>query len=113
MNQTVPCVKCNDETKIITVATNDEITKDSVLIKTFPNPFRDKVTIEVTALNSKEKNASIAIFDLTGKLLYKDKQSIESEKATFIWEENAPKGMYIAQIKVGTKKYSVKLMKIE
>ena len=113
MNQTVPCVKCNDETKIITVATNDETTKDSVLIKTFPNPFREKVTIEVTALTFKEENASIAIFDLTGKLLYEDKQTIESEKAIFTWQENVPKGMYFAQIKVGSKKYNVKLMKVE
>jgi hypothetical protein len=113
MNQTVPCVKCNDETKITTVAINDEVTKDSVFIKTYPNPFREKVTLEITAKNLKENNAGIAIFDLTGKMLYEDQQVFDSEKAIFVWNEDAPKGMYIAQIKVGTKKYSVKLMKIE
>ena len=113
MNQTVPCVKCNDETKITTVATNDEISKDSIFIKTFPNPFREKVTLEVVAKNTKETKASIVIFDLTGKILYEDQQVFDSEKAIFVWNEDVPKGMYIAQIKVGTKKQSVKLMKVE
>jgi Secretion system C-terminal sorting domain len=113
VNQTVPCVKCNDETKIITTAINDETSKDSIFIKTYPNPFREKVTLEITANNNKETQASIAIFDLTGKMLYEDQQAFDSEKAIFVWNEDAPKGMYLAQIKVGTKKHSIKLMKIE
>lgn len=114
MLDTKPCSSCKDET--IKATAIEDIRKDSVSIKVYPNPFREKISIEVN-LSKKGENQTIRleILNLSGQIVHQDQfTNTSNEQETFTWEaEQMPKGMYIARIKIGEKIYTIKLIKIE
>ncbi len=113
MLDTKPCATCKDET--IKATATDDIDQDSVSIKIYPNPFKEKVTIEISTNNKDEKNIGLEILNLSGQVIYQDKStSTNDEKIIVTWEAGEqPKGMYIARIKFNSKIYNTKLVKME
>ncbi len=71
-------------------------------IKVFPNPASDYITIEGV------REASVSIFSLTGKTLYKQDAYTEQMRISL---ENFPKGVYILQLKNDKTNQTIRLIK--
>lgn len=106
------CKNCVDQTKGGTIS-SDEAIEDELKIKVFPNPFKDKVTIEINGIASIDEIKSMEIYNIQGSLVHKFKDSIVSEnKITLTWEsENEATGIYIFKLTTKDKVKTVKLVK--
>lgn len=121
------CEDCNEpndwEEPITTAIEKAEIDDvvDSIAIKTYPNPFTDKTTIEIQ--KSKEQinsdNISAAIYDISGRLIkIFDKELFTNSKTIKLtWNGNtqngiqADAGIYFFVLKTPYTRKSVKLIK--
>jgi hypothetical protein len=63
---------------------------ESVSVKCYPNPFIDKITIEIG--NPESQQLKVGIFDLNGKLVRTLYQGTGTEKATMIWDGKNEQG---------------------
>ncbi len=74
----------------------DEVT-DSIAIKAYPNPFTDKVTIEIqkNKNNTDANNISAAIYDISGRIVKKfDIKPVANNKtAKLIWNGDTQNGL--------------------
>ena len=66
-------------------------------IKVFPNPTRGKIMLEITGSN---KNASVSVFDMSGKMVYSKKQFGSSGQIDL---SRQPNGVYVMKVLVGDK----------
>src|SRR5690606_6702954 len=58
-----PCVDCTDESS---TTSTDDLT-ESVQCKVYPNPFYDKVVLELSGINSDEKPEDISLYNTRGE----------------------------------------------
>ena len=75
-------------------------------VKVFPNPVKDKVTIQVS---EKSKNLKVKIFNLQGMSVFT--QSFDNESIMAIDCSVLTAGVYFLQIENGSENYVQKLMK--
>ncbi len=110
---TKTCKDCKDETGNVTAIA--DVLLDSIQIKVYPNPFRDNVTLEVTSDVKQDKSLKISILNIQGQLIEQSQIIFDTDnKATFTWEApEQPRGVYLAQLTIGNKIKTVKLVKIE
>ena len=80
-------------------------------IKSFPNPFKEKILFEGNSLGAKE--VKIQIFDSTGKIVKQLENTISGSRWEVIWDvSNAiTQGIYAARIQVGGYIKTVKISK--
>ena len=87
------CNNCQDETILIGI---DEIKliQDSIIV--YPNPFEERLTIELICANP-GKNGKLAIYNVTGTLIHQfDLAGSISGKNIFTWNsENLSSGIYL------------------
>ncbi len=99
------------------ITSNNQLTINNPEIKTFPNPFQDKVFFDFSNINSKE--IFFSIYDLQGNMVYElTKKYQKGGSQTITWDgkdmSNArvSSGTYIANVTVDGKSYnSIKLIK--
>ena len=87
------CNNCPDETILIGI---DEIKliQDSIIV--YPNPFKERLTIELICTNP-EKNGKLAIYNVTGTLVHQfELDGLIRGKNIFTWNsENLSSGIYL------------------
>ncbi|MFA6482605.1 MAG: VIT domain-containing protein [Bacteroidales bacterium] len=114
------CQTCNDESRLVGI--DSEIRMDSAgFVKLYPNPFRDKVTMEISMDQLPEVNQLvIRIFNFTGQLVFeKAEEVVPGRLVTTEWSgtgvngEECPAGQYVVMIQAGPRNWSKKLMKME
>lgn len=109
------CYGCKDETILVNLP-NSLKNNDSIVA--YPNPFKDKLTIEVKTMN-KQENCSLAIYDLRGVLLYTfDVSNFESGKNNILnWNgrdatgNELKPGIYALIYKTSLSAKTIKLIK--
>ncbi|MDO5968331.1 T9SS type A sorting domain-containing protein [Flavivirga aquimarina] len=72
--------------------------------KVYPNPATEKINVDLSTLSS---NAAINIYDLTGKLVYKEEDLSNTLHSI---EHNLKSGMYIVSVKNDNKLVTSKLI---
>ncbi|MCX6224910.1 MAG: T9SS type A sorting domain-containing protein [Bacteroidia bacterium] len=114
------CQTCKDESRLVGI--DNEFTIDSAgFVKLYPNPFRDRVTLEISLEQlAGVDNVMIRIFNLTGQLVFeKTEEAGPGRVVTAEWQgtgingEIVPDGQYIVMIQAGQAVWSKKLMKSE
>lgn len=105
-----PCVDCTDESS--TTSTDD--LSESVQWKVYPNPFYDRVVLELSGLNSDEKPEEISLYNTQG-----EKQDVtvfilqDGDKWLFeVHSGDIPAGVYFLKVRVGKRILTHKLVKI-
>jgi hypothetical protein len=114
------CQSCKDESQLVGID-NEMLIDSTGFLKVYPNPFRDKVTLEISlAQFTGVDEVVIRIFNLTGQLVFEKYEAVESgQTATTIWQgdgingEKVPAGQYIVMIRAGEAVWSKKLLKSE
>lgn len=104
-----PCPDCVDES---TTAVDD--IAESVSWKVYPNPFSDKVIIELSGLESNEKPEEVTLYNIRGEKQHAEVY-ISGEKNTWTIEIHGqflPAGMYIIKVRVGNRILTCKVVKI-
>lgn len=86
-----------------TILSNQEIVSNNILI--YPNPFSDKLTIQ---LNENEANFSATIYDIRGKLIIEKKLTNLNNELDL---SNINSGMYICSLVSNNNKKTIKLIK--
>jgi chitinase len=86
----------------------NEISKSTVGIESYPNPFSDKTTIDIAKLNLIDDVVQIDILDVTGKIVY---SQTHSTKETFAFSGDISQGIYLCKITSSSVIYNVKLVK--
>jgi hypothetical protein len=114
------CHTCKDESELVGIT--DRMPVDSTgFIKLFPNPFSDRLTIEVTPgqLTGGDK-VDVRIFNLTGQLIFeKTVEAVPGQTVTVEWHGTSisgdvvPAGQYIVMVRAGQMVLSRKVMKTE
>ena len=74
-------------------------------IKVFPNPTQGKIMLEITGSN---KNASVSVFDMSGKMVFSKKQFGSSGQIDL---SRQPNGVYVMKVLVGDKVSEWELVK--
>ena len=74
-------------------------------IKVFPNPTQGKIMFEITGSN---KNASVSVFDMSGKMVFSKKQFGSSGEIDL---SRQPNGVYVMKVLVGDKVSEWELVK--
>lgn len=93
---------------------DEVIASNDIQIVTFPNPFRETISIEFT-INSEEKTL-VEVYDLQGRLLSTLLDDVVSGKQRLIWEGisgsgvKLNSGLYFISIKTETKNKIVKIL---
>jgi hypothetical protein len=107
------CKDCKDESGNVTAV--KDILLDSIQIKVYPNPFKDNVTLEITSDTKQDKPLKISILNIQGQIIEQNEIVFDADnKVTFAWEATEqPRGMYLAQLTIGNKIKTVKLVKME
>jgi len=114
------CTTCKDESRLVGI--DGLLPMDSTgFVKLYPNPFRDKVTLEILPERiSDARQVVVRIFNLTGQLVFeKREEAVPGQVVTTIWDGNAtngervPAGQYIVMVQAGNAVWSQKLMKTE
>jgi len=114
------CQTCKDESRLVGI--DDQIPIDSAgFVKLYPNPFRDKVTLEISLEQlTGVDEVVIRIFNLTGQLVFeKTEEAGPGQVVTTEWQgtsingEKVQAGQYIVMIQAGQAVWSKKLMKSE
>jgi hypothetical protein len=101
------CVAPNGGNAIAkTNETETAVSKDSLRVKTWPNPSESNFTLQIFG-NSNEEVA-IRVLDISGKLLHTDRGSVSK---LYRFGELFVAGIYIVEIRQGKKQIRVKLMK--
>lgn len=78
----------------------------------FPNPFVE--TLNVSVSNSQDGIVTISLTDLTGNVIFKDRQSLNSLAGTLsidMFNKNIPNGVYVLQVISGTDKKVMRIVK--
>ncbi len=91
------------------VGTPDNLLNETA-VKAYPNPFSNKVSIELNLVQSAE--VTIEIFDITGRVLQKltDKE-LSSGKHIFNWDANTIEpGLYFYTVRSGSDAFTRKLV---
>ncbi len=86
-----------------TLNTNDHLL-NQISINVFPNPTRSQFTIQINEIS----NAKIEIFDVLGKLVYK--QIVNSEKTQINTNNNFKSGLYLIKIDTSNKTHYKKVL---
>ena len=89
----------------IQVLAVDDFSNKSNEIKVFPNPFVEKITITIKAI----ENTEIKIFDMSGKQVMATKMNNLTE-TIYLPKQLAP-GLYILELKTNTDSVRVKMIK--
>lgn len=104
-----PCPDCVDES-----TTSVDDIAENVSWKVYPNPFADKVVIELKGLQTNEKPGEVALYNIRG-----EKQSTEiyvtSDKDVWrieIHGGHLPAGVYLVKVHVGNRILTCKVVKI-
>ena len=77
----------------------------------YPNPFNPSTTISFDILDAADRNTSLHIYDITGKLVETlVNGTVPVGTHTITWNpKNLSSGLYIVQLKVGNKAFNQKL----
>jgi hypothetical protein len=77
----------------------------------YPNPFNPSTTISFDIPDATDRNISLHIYDITGKLVETlVNKVLPSGSHTVTWDpKNLSSGLYIVQLKVGNKAFNQKL----
>jgi len=77
----------------------------------YPNPFNPSTTISFDILDAADRNTSLHIYDITGKLVETlVNKVLPSGSHAVTWDpKNLSSGLYIVQLKVGNKTFNQKL----
>ena len=123
INFDAPYIGAMDEFKLYPAAlTSDEILamyqsvklakhsiKDELSATIYPNPFTNKITINVAAFNEK---CSVEIYSLKGSLVYKQQNiPANTNNIEINHLEDIPNGIYICKVFSNNKQYFQKLIK--
>ncbi len=76
----------------------------------YPNPFKDQINFEFSSMF--KDNLTIAIYDLTGKLIAQTNQNINPGGISFVFNPGNP-GVYILRANSGSEVYNAKLICLE
>lgn len=111
----IPCTNCVDETKTGGNVADNDIVADSVKVIIFPNPFSDRVTIDISGHNINESKGDFEIYNAQGLLVKKfDDVNFSDDKVRLEWDGSLqPAGLYILRIKSADFEIKRKLHKIE
>lgn len=101
------CPGCTDETQL--VGTADEVLPDS-LVRAWPNPFTDRVTIEVQVGRGASLSASavVEIYNASGQLVRQlPLTDVQNDKAVVVWDgldgasgTHVAPGVYVAVVRI-------------
>ncbi len=118
-----PCLECfdpfNEEGEPPVVSTDDELADTSVVLTAFPNPFREKVTIQIENAELLDReNLQLGIYDLSGQLLRSYSPSAINGTDKWLLEWNAktdngddlPGGIYNFVVQSEDVRKSIKLV---
>jgi Ca-activated chloride channel family protein len=109
------CYDCLDESKIIIGTDEKGLSMDSLVV--YPNPFVDKLTIELNCSNPSEIN-ELAIYNITGEKIYQfDVTEIHAGSNSLIWngsdsrQQMVKSGVYLLVYKTSGGTKTIKLLK--
>jgi Ca-activated chloride channel family protein len=114
------CQTCKDESRLVGIG--DQIPMDSSgFIKLYPNPFRDKLVMEISLEQMSDvKDVVVRIFSLTGQLVFEKTEEVTAgQVVTTEWQgtslsgEEMPAGQYIVMVRAGKVVWSKQVMKSE
>ena len=94
------------------LTTNDDMMpKEFALYPAYPNPFNPSTTISFDIPDAMDRNTSLHIYDITGKLVETlVNGTVPVGTHTITWNpKNLSSGLYIVQLKVGNKTFNQKL----
>ena len=94
------------------LTTNDDMMpKEFALHPAYPNPFNPSTTISFDIPDATDRNTSLHIYDITGKLVETlVNKVLPSGSHAVTWDpKNLSSGLYIVQLKAGNKTFSQKL----
>ena len=68
------------------------------MVRAFPQPFQEEVTLELELERANE--LTISFFDMTGQLLHQEEATFPSGLVQYSWtpDRTLPPGMYLAKI---------------
>lgn len=103
------CYDCMDESSLVDIK-DIAISQDSIII--YPNPFKEKITIELICDNPRSVDI-LAIYNITGTMIYQfDIANLIKGKNILTWDSNILKsGIYLLVYKNGTSSNTLKLLK--
>jgi hypothetical protein len=104
-----PCTDCVDES---TTSTND--LAESVSWKVYPNPFSDKVMIELSGLLADEKPEEVSLYNVSGAIQNVLVHVVQDKDNWLIEIEGShlPAGVYILKVRVGKRILTCKVVKV-
>ncbi|WP_269240369.1 T9SS type A sorting domain-containing protein [Flavobacterium limnophilum] len=82
--------------------------KTEITVLTYPNPFSDLINFEF--LDPIDEEISIYIFDVTGRLIHKQKETLNNSVLT-IQLSKLPKSEYLVQLRSISMTYYTKIIK--
>lgn len=94
--------------QVVTVENNNDLTTEIV---TYPNPFSDKLSIEING--AKAGNASIQVMDISGRLIMSFDKTIVDGNQTLTLDGLAPlsQGVYFVRVSASGLNHVTKLIK--
>ena len=94
--------------QVVTVENNNDLTTEIV---TYPNPFSDKLSIDINGANA--GNASIQVMDISGRLIMSFDKTIVDGNQTLILDGLAPlsQGVYFVRVSASGLNHVTKLIK--
>ena len=81
--------------------------KNQIEVKSFPNPFTNQVTIQ---LSENSENIEVEIRDILGKVVYTNHYD-GSRKSISLKTENLKKGIYILNVLAGNETASQRIIR--
>lgn len=83
---------------------------NTLQVKMYPNPVRSVLNFDFsTSLNDL---ISIAIYDMSGKLIFNDRKKVVSDKLVYDALDYLPVGNYLVSLEGSSFKFSAKFLKI-
>lgn len=93
------------------ILTGSEIPVENLTVKAFPNPFVDRITLNIDSI--KEIEANVELLDVTGKLLFYEKIFLkEGKNEKEIYLNDFQKYQSVSILKIITKEGEVKMAKL-
>ncbi|MFN5371525.1 MAG: PKD domain-containing protein, partial [Bacteroidia bacterium] len=90
---------------------NINVSDESILVEAFPNPMGSETTVRFTHVDV-ASNASIELFDATGRLVTKYNLHVDQDDYSFVFStENLAKGLYHLVVTTGSDIYNERLVK--
>lgn len=90
---TTYCDNCVDETMLTNIG---EIAASDTLIRVAPNPFTDRVEIEIKGLTTDAGTTTVEVFDLSGKLVARLALEQRGDKFAAVWNGRDASGTAVA-----------------